>query len=127
MGSRSGIARFVRSSPIGTVAVVLIVLACAVAIFASQIAPYDPFHNDYTAARQAPSAQHTLGTDNLGRDVLTRIMYGLRVSLIVSTASIALGVAVGVLWGVSSGYLAGAYDLLSQRLIEVLASFPTVI
>jgi peptide/nickel transport system permease protein len=127
MGRRSGIARFVRSSPIGTLAVVLIVLACGIAIFAPQIAPYDPYRNDYTAARQAPSAQHTLGTDNLGRDVLTRIMYGLRVSLMVSTASIALGVAVGVLWGVTSGYLAGAYDLLSQRLIEVLSSFPTLI
>src|ERR1700736_1314876 len=104
MARKTGIVRFVHSSPIGTVAVALIVLACGIAIFASQLAPYDPFRNDYTAARQAPSAQHSLGTDNLGRDVLTRIMYGLRVSLVVSTASIALGVAVGVLWGVTSGY-----------------------
>jgi len=68
-----------------------------------------------------------LGTDSLGRDVLSRIIYGLRISLIVSVTSILLGVSVGVVWGVTSGYVAGAYDLVSQRLIEVLTSFPTLI
>src|SRR6266851_1838598 len=123
----SALVRFLRSSPLGVVAAVLVVVAVVVAIFAAQVAPYDPLHNDYTAARQSPSAQHLLGTDNLGRDVLSRIIYGLRVSLIVSVASILLGVSVGVVWGVTSGYAAGAYDLLSQRLIEVLSSFPTLI
>ena len=103
------------------------VVAVVVAVFAAQVAPYDPLRNDYTAARQSPTSQHLLGTDNLGRDVLSRIIYGLRVSLIVSVASILLGVSVGVVWGVTSGYAAGAYDLLSQRLIEVLSSFPTLI
>jgi peptide/nickel transport system permease protein len=119
--------RFLRSSPLGTAAAVLVVVAVLLAVFAAQIAPYDPLRNDYTAARQSPSAQHVLGTDSLGRDVLSRILYGLRISLIVSTASIALGVSVGVVWGVTSGYVAGTYDLLSQRLIEVLTSFPTLI
>src|SRR2546428_10511794 len=119
--------RFVRSSPLGAAAVVVVVLTVMIAVFAAQVAPYDPLHNDYAAARQPPSAQHLLGTDNLGRDVLSRIIYGLRVSLIVSVASIALGVSVGVMWGVTSGYAAGAYDLLSQRLIEGLSSFPTLI
>jgi peptide/nickel transport system permease protein len=119
--------RFLRASPLGTAAAVLVVIAVIVAVFAAQVAPYDPLRNDYTAARQSPSAQHLLGTDNLGRDVLSRIIYGLRVSLIVSVASILLGVSVGVVWGVSSGYAAGTYDLLSQRLIEVLSSFPTLI
>jgi len=119
--------RFLRASPLGTAAAVLVAVAVVVAVFAAQVAPYDPLRNDYTAARQSPSAQHLLGTDNLGRDVLSRIIYGLRVSLIVSVASILLGVSVGVVWGVSSGYAAGTYDLLSQRLIEVLSSFPTLI
>jgi peptide/nickel transport system permease protein len=119
--------RFLRSSPLGAAAAVLIIVAITAAVFAAQIAPYDPLHNDYTAARQPPSAQHLLGTDSLGRDVLSRIIYGLRVSLIVSVTSIALGVSVGVLWGLSSGYVSGTYDLLSQRLIEVLTSFPTLI
>ena len=60
------------------------------------------------SSRQPPTAQHWLGTDSLGRDVLTRILYGLRVSLLVSVASVVLGVSVGVIWGVTSGYLAGA-------------------
>ena len=119
--------RFLRGSPLGTAAAILIVVAVVVAIFAAQVAPYDPLHNDYTAARQAPSAQHLLGTDSLGRDVLSRIIYGLRISLLVSVTSIALGVSFGVVWGVTSGYVAGRYDLLSQRLIEVLSSFPTLI
>jgi peptide/nickel transport system permease protein len=119
--------RFVRSSPLGAIAAVVILATLVVAIFAASIAPYDPLHNDYSAARQAPSAQHVLGTDNLGRDVLSRVIYGLRISLLVSVTSIALGVSLGVVWGVTSGYAAGAYDLLSQRLIEVLTSFPTLI
>jgi len=119
--------RFLRGSPLGTAAAILIVVAVVVAIFAAQVAPYDPLHNNYTAARQAPSAQHLLGTDSLGRDVLSRIIYGLRISLLVSVTSIALGVSFGVVWGVTSGYVAGRYDLLSQRLIEVLSSFPTLI
>jgi peptide/nickel transport system permease protein len=119
--------RFLRASPLGTAAAVLVVVAVFLSVFAAQVAPYDPLRNDYTAARQSPSPQHLLGTDNLGRDVLSRIIYGLRVSLIVSVASILLGVSVGVVWGVTSGYAAGTYDLLSQRLIEVLSSFPTLI
>jgi ABC-type dipeptide/oligopeptide/nickel transport system permease subunit len=119
--------RFLRSSPLGTAAALFIVVTVFVAIFAGQVAPYDPLHNDYTAARQPPSAVHLLGTDNLGRDVLSRIIWGLRISLVVSVASIALGVSVGVAWGISSGYAAGVYDLVSQRVIEVLSSFPTLI
>ncbi len=119
--------RLLRSSSLGTAAAVLILVAVLLAIFAGQIAPYDPLHNDYAAARQAPSPVHLLGTDNLGRDVLSRIIWGLRISLLVSVASIALGVSLGVVWGITSGYAAGTYDLLSQRVIEVLSSFPTLI
>ena len=119
--------RFLRSSPLGAGAAVCLVVIILAAIFASQLAPYNPDTNDYSVARQAPSAAHLLGTDNLGRDVLTRILYGLRISLLVSIASVALGVTIGMLWGISSGYIGGRYDILSQRLIEVLTSFPTLI
>jgi peptide/nickel transport system permease protein len=119
--------RFLRSSPLGALAAVILIAAMLAAILAPQIAPYDPLHNDYTVARQPPSLGHLLGTDSLGRDVLSRIIYGLRISLLVSLASILLGVSAGVVWGITSGYIAGRYDLLSQRLIEVLTSFPTLI
>jgi peptide/nickel transport system permease protein len=123
----SALRRFLKSSPLGAASAVFLVLVFAVAIFASQVAPYDPITNDYSAARKPPSVAHLLGTDNLGRDVLSRIIYGLRVSLVVSIASVALGVVVGMLWGVTSGYIGGKYDIVSQRLIEVLTSFPTLI
>jgi len=119
--------RFLRSSPLGALAAVILIGAVLAAVLAPQIAPYDPLHNDYTAARQPPGLLHLLGTDSLGRDLLSRIIYGLRISLLVSVASIALGVSAGVVWGITSGYIAGTYDLLSQRLIEVLTSFPTLI
>lgn len=124
---RSTLRRFLASSPLGACAAAVLVALALTAILAGQVAPYDPVTNDYGATRQPPSAAHRLGTDNLGRDVLTRIIYGLRVSLVVSVASVALGVSLGMLWGVTSGYLGGRYDLLSQRLIEVLTSFPTLI
>lgn len=122
-----GLWRFLRSSPLGAAAAVVLVIVVCVALAAPVIAPYDPLTNNYAVARKPPSAQHALGTDNLGRDVLSRIIYGLRVSLLVSLASVAFGVAVGMLWGVTSGYVGGKYDMLSQRLIEVLTSFPTLI
>lgn len=122
-----GVRRFARTSPLGLAAAAFLVLIVAIAIFAAQVAPYDPITNDYSAARQAPSAQHLLGTDNLGRDVFSRIIYGLRISLVVSVCSVAIGAAVGTLWGVTSGYIGGAFDIVSQRLIEVLTSFPTLI
>jgi ABC-type dipeptide/oligopeptide/nickel transport system permease subunit len=119
--------RFMRASPLGLAAAVFLVLLVLVAIFAAQIAPYSPLTNDYGVARYPPSAQHWLGTDSLGRDVLSRIIYGLRISLIVSISSVALSAVVGTLWGVTSGYIGGTYDIVSQRLIEVLTSFPTLI
>jgi peptide/nickel transport system permease protein len=119
--------RFMKSSPLGAAAAVFLVIVVFVAVFASQIAPYDPYTNDYTMARKPPSTTHWLGTDSLGRDVLSRIIYGLRISLLVSLSSVVLGVTIGMFWGVTSGYVSGTYDMLSQRLIEVLTSFPTLI
>ncbi len=119
--------RFLRSSPLGALAAVVLVAIIFTALFAAQLAPFDPTTNDYGAARQPPTATHRLGTDNLGRDVLSRVIYGLRISLLVSITSVVLGVSIGLAWGVTSGYIGGRYDILSQRLIEVLTSFPTLI
>jgi ABC-type dipeptide/oligopeptide/nickel transport system permease subunit len=122
-----GLGRFMRSSPLGTAALVCLIVIGMVALLAPLIAPYNPYTNNYALAQQPPSAAHLLGTDTLGRDVLTRIMYGLRISLLVSLSSVALGVTVGFVWAVSSGYAGGGYDLASQRVMEVLIAFPTLI
>ncbi len=126
-GARSTVVRFAKASPIGAVSAVLLLAFMVIAVFAEQIAPFDPLTNDYTALLQPPDSTHWMGTDALGRDVLSRVIYGLQVSLLVSIASVFLGVVFGLLWGISSGYLGGKYDLLSQRVIEVLNSFPTLI
>jgi peptide/nickel transport system permease protein len=121
------ISRFTRSSPIGAVAVLIWVLLLVMAIFAPQLAPYDPQEADYGAIRQAPTAAHLLGADDLGRDILSRIIFGARITLIVSISSVLIGDLLGFLWGIASGYLGGRFDLLSQRVLDVLISFPTLI
>lgn len=128
LGQTGGsIGRFVRSSPIGTVAALIWILLLLMAIFAGQLAPYDPQAADYGAIRQGPSAVHLLGADDLGRDILSRIIFGARITLIVSIFSVLIGDLLGFLWGVASGYLGGRFDLISQRVLDVLMSFPTLI
>jgi peptide/nickel transport system permease protein len=120
-------ARFVYSSPVGAFALLIWLLLILVAIFAPALAPYDPQEADYGAIRQAPTALHLLGTDDLGRDILSRIIFGARITLVVSLSSVLIGDLIGFLWGVSSGYLGRRFDLLSQRVLDVLMSFPTLI
>lgn len=121
------IGRFIQSSPIGAVSVLIWLVLIGVAIFAPALAPYDPIEADFTAVRAAPSEAHILGTDNLGRDVLSRLIYGARITLIVSIASVVVGDLLGFLWGLVSGYLGGRFDLISQRVVDVLMSFPALI
>jgi ABC-type dipeptide/oligopeptide/nickel transport system permease subunit len=111
----------------GVISAIALVFVALVAIFAPQIAPYPPLETDYLATQAPPSAEHLLGTDHLGRDVLSRIIYGTRVTLTVSLASVGIGVALGMIWGIASGYSGNRFDMISQRLIEVLMSFPTLI
>ena len=119
--------RFVRSSPLGTIAAVLLITLILVAIFADQLAPYDPLVADYSVSRSPPSAAHVFGADQLGRDTLSRIIHGARVSLFVALVSVLLGDSAGLLWGIASGYLGGRFDLVSQRLLDTLLSFPGLI
>lgn len=119
--------RFMRSSPIGSVSILIWLVLIFMAIFAPQLAPYDPLEGDYSAVRAAPSAAHWLGTDNLGRDVLSRIIYGSRITLVVSISSVLLGDVLGFLWGVASGYFGGRFDMASQRMVDIFMSFPALI
>lgn len=123
----ASVIRFVQMFPMGGVALFALGSLVGLAVFAKYIAPYNPLTNDYMAIEQPPSMEHWMGTDALGRDVLSRVIYALQVSLLVSIASVVLGVSLGMAWGISSGFLGGSFDLLSQRLIEVLNSFPTLI
>lgn len=111
----------------GAASAFFLVALVLVALFATQIAPYDPLEADFRALRQPPSPQHWLGTDNLGRDVLSRLIYGARVSLFVALVSTVLSKAIGLGWGVMTGYVGKSFDLVSQRMIDVLLAFPGII
>lgn len=97
------------------------------AAFAPVLAPYDPFYMDPGAALTGPSQAHLLGTDNMGRDILSRIIYGSRISLKVSLVSVAIATTAGVILGVAAGYFGKAADAVISRVLEVMLSFPEVL
>ena len=122
-----GVGRFVRSSPLGTVAVLFLAVVVVLAILADVITYWDPLLTDYGSTRVPPSADHVLGTDHLGRDVWSRIVTGARISLFVALVAVLAGDGVGLVWGIVSGYFGGRVDLVSQRILDALLSFPGLI
>src|SRR5262249_31223811 len=96
-------------------------------LFAPWLAPYDYKDQDILARLQGPSAAHWFGTDDLGRDILSRIIWGSRVSITVSFGAVSLGVGLGTLIGLCAGYFRGAFDLVSQRLVDFIMSMPALI
>ena len=119
--------RFLRTSPIGAVAAVALLLIFLIGAFAGLVAPYDPLAANFTATRREPSGLYLLGTDYLGRDVLSRIFHGARITLLVAVTSVLIGDGIGFIWGVTSGYLGGRFDMVSQRVLDVMLSFPGLI
>lgn len=109
------------------VAGIFIVFLVAVAIFAPLIAPYDPYATDYGAAMLPPSPQHWAGTDIYGRDILTRIIYGARISLAVGISSVTIGAVVGITLGLMSGFFGGFLDEIIMRTSDVLFAFPGIL
>jgi peptide/nickel transport system permease protein len=122
-----GVARFVRSSPLGTAALLFLLAVVLMAILADVITYWDPLVTDYGKTRVAPSGEHVLGTDHLGRDVWSRIVTGARISLFVALVAVLAGDGVGLAWGIVSGYFGGRIDLVSQRILDALLSFPGLI
>lgn len=118
---------FCRRYPVGAVGGVLLVVISALAAFAGLFSPHDPLYVDFLKLGAAPSSQYLLGTDYEGRDILSRIIYGGRVSLQVSVLSVLLGSTIGALWGVASAFLGGRFDIISQRIVEIVMSFPALV
>ncbi|MBM3450140.1 MAG: ABC transporter permease [Armatimonadetes bacterium] len=105
----------------------LLVLFAGAGAFAHVLSPYDPYFSNLEASLAPPSARYWMGTDELGRDIFSRILYGARLSIVIGSISVAIGVAIGVPLGLFSGYFGGRFDLISQRLIDVLLAFPGVV
>ncbi|MGE3267642.1 MAG: ABC transporter permease [Chloroflexota bacterium] len=105
----------------------VLLLLIVLAIGAPVIAPQDPVRQDLLATLQAPSAAHLFGTDDLGRDVLSRVIYGSRVSLIVGLISIGVALLGGVLVGLTAGYVGGFLDDVLMRVMDAISAFPSLV
>ena len=107
-------------------ALVLLVLVLS-ALFAPWIVPYDPNEVDFLAAMEAPSLAHPLGVDDLGRDLLSRLVYGTRISLFVGISTVAIALLVGVVLGLLAGYYGGWLDMIIMRYIDLQWAFPNIL
>jgi peptide/nickel transport system permease protein len=118
---------FLRRQPVGTVGIVIVLVIAFAGFTADWITPYNPTSNDFSAMTQAPSWAHLLGTDQFGRDILSRIIFGARTALIVGFSSAIVGGVSGLVLGVASAYFGGRIDLVVQRVLDVMMAFPLII
>ena len=123
----NGLRIFARRSPMSAFWAIIAAAILIMAIAAPVLAPNDPVRADFRHMAKPPSALHWFGTDQIGRDTLSRVIYGSRASLTVAAGAVLLGTTVGALWGLGSGYFGGRFDVVSQRIIEFLQSFPDLI
>jgi len=119
--------RRLRKNGLAVVGVLLIGLFAVLAIFAEQIAPYDPIKQDWTSVQKAPSGEHPFGTDELGRDLLSRIIFGARVSMTIGIVSVSIGLVFGVALGLLAGYFGGIVDSLLMRVMDIMLAVPYVL
>ncbi|MBC7433363.1 MAG: ABC transporter permease [Rubritepida sp.] len=116
-----------RQNPTTTAGAVITLLIVAAAVLAPFLAPYDPTEQDIMSRLQGPSAEFWLGTDQFGRDILSRLMFGAQISLTVSLGAIACAIVIGGVIGMVSGYVGGRFDLIVMQMMDVLLSFPSLI
>src|SRR5688500_2961848 len=118
---------FVLQQPLGAAGLAVIVLMILAAVFARWVAPYDPLTVDYAGILAPPSRDHWLGTDNFGRDVLSRIIYGAQTALAVGFLSSLIGSTLGAIIGVASAYFGGRTDMVIQRFMDIILAFPIIV
>jgi peptide/nickel transport system permease protein len=119
--------QFVRRQPLGTFGLVIVLIMFGAGCLADWIAPFDPEENDFSTMMQAPSWVHLLGTDQMGRDIFSRLVFGARTALIVGFSAALVGGFLGLVLGVASAYFGGWFDLVFQRVLDVLMAFPLII
>lgn len=124
---RSVLLDFMGVHPIGALGLIFIFVLTMASIFAPWIAPYDPLAIDFAGILSPPSWEHWFGTDNFGRDIFSRVLYGGRTALLIGMLSSTLGCITGGVIGVVSGYFSGRLDFIVQRFIDVLLSFPIIV
>jgi len=120
-------ASFCVREPMGTFGLLLVLSMAFAALTADWLAPFDPTSNDFSAMTEPPSWEHLLGTDPFGRDVFSRILFGAQTAMIVGFACALIGGIAGLVIGVASAYFGGWFDLVLQRVLDVLMAFPLII
>src|SRR5918992_609922 len=123
----TGLSHFARHKPLGAAGGIVLLLMILVALLAPWIAPRDPFATHVAFKYAPPGGEFLLGGDQLGRDVLSRLIYGARISLRVGVFSVLIGITAGTLLGIASAYVGGKVDLVVQRLVDALMAFPPII
>ncbi|MEE2058464.1 ABC transporter permease [Rhodococcus artemisiae] len=121
------IAGFVRRRPVTVIAGAFVLLLVVLAVFAPVVAPYDPYAQEVVDRLQPPSSAHWLGTDDYGRDVLSRLIFGVRISLQASLQAVALALVLGLPLGVVAGYRGGWVDTVLTRIMDALMSAPSLV
>jgi ABC-type dipeptide/oligopeptide/nickel transport system permease subunit len=125
---RPGVAsRIARGDPVAAAGALYLALVVAIAAAAPRLTPYAYDRQDLDAILRAPYPAHVLGTDNYGRDVLTRVAFGARISLTVAAVAVAAEVVIGVLWGISAGLGGGRIDAWMMRVVDLLIAFPSLL
>ena len=122
-----GVTRFVRRQPVGAVSGIVLIAIVLIAIFAPVVARYEPTQVFRGEALLGPSGEHWFGTDDIGRDVYARIIFGARISVTVGVVPVVVAVVLGWSLGLTSGFWGGWYDLAVQRVIDAWIAFPTLI
>ena len=123
---RDAIAAF-RRNRLAMVGLLFVILLALLAIFAPLVSPYNPYIVDLDQSLLPPSLHHWLGTDNFGRDVLTRIIYGARISLVVGIVPSFISLVIGTVMGILSGYVGGRTDFVVMRLADMMIAFPSLL
>ncbi len=119
--------KMARNQPIGVAGLSVVILMIFAAIFAPYLTPYHPEFNDFANMLTAPNAEYLMGTDQFGRDIFTRIIYGARTALFVGFTAATIGAFSGLVLGVASAYFGGMFDLILQRVMDVFMAFPLII
>ena len=120
-------ADLVRRQPLGAAGLFIVLVMIFMAVFADFLTSYDPELNAFEDMHIAPGAEHYLGTDQFGRDILSRIIYGAQTALIIGFVAAFIGATLGLVLGVSSAYFGGRFDLIFQRVMDVFMAFPLII
>jgi peptide/nickel transport system permease protein len=127
VSAQASVARAALSRPLTALSLLWLAAVLVTAVFPAQLAPYDPLDQDLLAVKQWPSADHWLGTDALGRDVLSRIVWGAPSTLAGVIEAVAVVAILGVGLGLTAGYFRGIWDVLVRQYVDIAQSLPTIV